>query len=184
MGGSEFSFGRQLEKRYGVTGLEHSSGRLKRLVDESPTEAILFLAHNGPFGLGGDSGSPWARDFRLPEELEEDAPRDWGDKDLTEAIEYARASGKEVLGVIAGHMHRSPRARQRAVVTQKDGSSFINAAVVPRILPNNLGERHHFIDLSIQLGAEAGSRVRATEMWQELLASPVAVVSSSIALTN
>lgn len=27
LGGSEFSFGRQIEKRFGITGLEHSAGR-------------------------------------------------------------------------------------------------------------------------------------------------------------
>ncbi len=167
MGGSEFSFGRELEKRYGVTGLEHSAGRLKRLVDECPTESLIFLAHNGPFGLGGAAESPWARDFRLPEEMEEASPKDWGDSDLTEAIDYARAQGKSVLAVVAGHMHRSSRGGKRVLVTERDGSSFLNAAVVPRIVTGQAGERHHFVRLELHPGA-SGTKVQLTEVWQDL----------------
>lgn len=183
MGGSEFSFGRQLEKRYGVTGLDHSAGRLKRLVDECETRTILFLAHNGPFGLGGDAESPWARDFRFPEELEEEAPRDWGDKDLTEAIDYARDCEKQVVAVIAGHMHRSPRGGGRSVVTRREGSSFINAAVVPRIVSSRRAERHHYIELSVNFGPDSVAHVRATEIWREL-AVPHAAVGTSPALLS
>lgn len=184
MGGSEFSFGPELEKRYGVTGLDHSAGRLKRLVDECQTEAILFLAHNGPFGLGGERSSPWARDFRLPEELEEDAPRDWGDKDLSCAIDYARAREKEVVAVIAGHMHRAPGGGSRSVVQRQHGSSFINAAVVPRIVQSQIGERHHYIELTVSLGDPAGARVRATDVWQDLAASPASVATFPASLNH
>lgn len=184
MGGSEFSFGRQLEKRYGVTGLDHSAGRLKRLVDECQTEAILFLAHNGPFGLGGGRGSPWARDFRLPEELEEDAPRDWGDRDLSSAIDYARARKKDVVAVIAGHMHRASRGSRGSVVTQQQGSSFINAAVVPRIVQSQIGERHHYIELTVTLGAPAGARVRATDVWHDVAVAPALLATSTASLSH
>lgn len=184
MGGSEFSFGPELEKRYGVTGLDHSAGRLKRLVDECQTNAILFLAHNGPFGLGGGAEGPWARDFRLSEELEEGAPRDWGDKDLSEAIDYARACEKEVVAVIAGHMHRSPRAGRRSVVTRHEGSSFINPAVVPRIVPSLAGERHHHIELSVRLRDGAPTSVSAAEVWQDLAGVPVATATVATSFGN
>jgi uncharacterized protein (TIGR04168 family) len=190
MGGSEFSFGPELEKRYGVTGLDHSAGRLRRLVDECQTEAILFLAHNGPFGLGGEPDSPWARDFCLPEELEEAAPRDWGDRDLSGAIAYAKSCGKEVVGVIAGHIHRSTRAPRAPggercpVVKRQGGSSFINAAVVPRIIRDKAGERHHFVELKLELGADAGLRVRATEVWRDLQKPPRGPVVVPVSLAN
>ena len=65
----------------------HRSTRLKRLVDSCDDAPILFLAHNGPSGLGDRADSIWGCDFRKKEE-------DWGDRDLEEAVQYAKSSGR------------------------------------------------------------------------------------------
>lgn len=116
MGGSEFSFAAELERNYDVASLKDSTRRLKEQVDSAPTMALVFLGHNGPFGLGGQPGDLWARDFALPGGTESNPPLDWGDTDYQEAIDYARSRGKEILGVVGGHMHRTREVTPDALV--------------------------------------------------------------------
>lgn len=167
MGGSVFSFSEEVSRNFGVSDLEASTVAMKRLIDESSTEALIFVGHNGPFGLGSGEGALWARDFRLPSELEEQAPDDWGDRDLQEAIEYAIRKGKRVDGVIAGHMHRAPH-RGATWATERHGTTYINPAVVPRIVGSPEGQMHHFVEVELNPSAELpGERFRAAERWFE-----------------
>ena len=88
---------------------------------------LLVLSHNGPAGLGDRADSIWGCDFREEE-------GDWGDPDLTQAIDHARAQGKRVLAVIGGHMHlRTKQGVERPWRTERDGTLYLNAARVPRI---------------------------------------------------
>ncbi len=164
MGGCELSFPAQLERNFGVSSMADSVARLVQLIDEAPTDAIGFLAHNGPFGLGGEPSDPWSRDFPL-EGADGVAPLDWGDEDLSQAIWHAKQNGKEVLFVIAGHMHRTAETPRRLCVL-KDETAYVNAAVSPRIVADSEGERHHFIALSVFPNeAEAENRVRVVEQF-------------------
>lgn len=70
-----------LEKEYGVSNLEQSRDKIKSLID-AIHPPYLILAHHGPFGLGAKPTDMFGADF-LPQET------DFGDRDLTEAIEYA-----------------------------------------------------------------------------------------------
>jgi uncharacterized protein (TIGR04168 family) len=90
---------------------------------------VLFLAHNGPSGLGGQAQDLWGRDF-------DPDGGDWGDADLRGAIEHARGRGLRVLAVLAGHMHWALRGRpgvQRRWQLQERGTLYVNAARVPRV---------------------------------------------------
>lgn len=175
MGGSEFSFAAELERNYGVASLKDSARRLKEQVDSAPTKTIIFLGHNGPFGLGGEAGDLWARDFPLPDGADSSPPLDWGDTDYREAIDYARSRGKEVLGVVGGHIHRM---RQKGVSVPQKSSSFVvrredilyvNPAVVPRIVTSEAGEFHHFVELRVNpRAADDSQRFIAEERWVEL----------------
>ncbi|HSC88068.1 MAG TPA: metallophosphoesterase [Polyangiaceae bacterium] len=157
-GGSVLSFPEMLARTYGVHDREGSIARLRTLVDRAPDSSLVFLAHNGPAGLGGGAEGPWSRDFPLPEG--EEGPDDWGDDDLSDAIAYARARGKRVLAVIAGHMHRRSTRSARPFVLERDGTVYINAAVVPRIRVSEEGELHHFLELRL-----SPDKVEVQEHW-------------------
>jgi uncharacterized protein (TIGR04168 family) len=143
IGGRRLACLRYLAKRYGIDSMDASAARLKRLVDSCDDAPILFLAHNGPSGLGDRADSIWGCDFRKKEE-------DWGDRDLEEAVQYAKTSGRTVLATVAGHMHRETKSGKRrpAQLTQ-DGVLYVNAAEVPRHRNQNGQRKRHHVRLRI-----------------------------------
>ena len=138
IGGRRLACIRYLREAYRIDSMEESSARLKSLIDECDDAPILFLAHNGPSGLGDRASSIWGCDFRKKEE-------DWGDRDLEEAVRYANGNGRRVLATVAGHMHRKTKSgKRRPGQVQKDGVLYVNAAEVPRHRKiNGRKERHH-----------------------------------------
>lgn len=150
MGGSSISFAPHLADAYGVTNHEESVRKLKQCVDDSSAERVLFLAHNGPKGLGEGRQDLWGCDFRREQ-------GDFGDNDLREAIDYACEGGKRVLAVVAGHMHHKLRGGGvRAWSEERAGILYVNAARVPRIFEERGSTYHHHIDLLVEHdGAEA-----------------------------
>jgi uncharacterized protein (TIGR04168 family) len=147
MGGSSLSFQPHLIEAYGVHTLEESIERLKTCVDDSSASTVLFLAHNGPTGLGERRNDIWGCDFRREE-------GDFGDSDLRVAIDYARERGKRVLAVIAGHMHHRIRGGgQRSWYERRDDILYVNAARVPRIFEERGALYHHHVDLLIEDGS-------------------------------
>lgn len=144
MGGSVISFAPHLSEAYGVYTLEDSVRRLKRCVDESEARRVIFLAHNGPTGVGDRRHDLWGADFKREE-------GDFGDSDLRVAIDYAIERGKWVSAVVAGHMHHRLRGGGvRNWCTDVGGVTYINAARVPRIFEDRDGVFHHHIDLVIE----------------------------------
>ncbi len=158
MGGSTLSFVPQLAEAHGVHSLAESADKLRRCVDDSTARDLIFLAHNGPTGLGARRADIWGCDFRREE-------GDFGDEDLRLAIDHAVSRGKRVLAVVAGHMHHRLRGGgQRNWVTKQDGILYINAARVPRIFEERGHVYHHHVDLRIEDGeAEAIEVLREGE---------------------
>jgi len=150
MGNSEPTYPDALRASYGIHSTAESSARLKSLVDRAETEHLIFLAHNGPRGLGAEPHAPWGRDFHP------DAG-DWGDADLADAVEHARTTGRRVLAVVAGHMHWNLRTGgERRWQLERDGILYVNAARVPRIVRIEERELHHHIALGLsKSGAQA-----------------------------
>ena len=143
MGGSVLHCQPQLQRQFGIGTMAESAARLCQLVEQTPQPQLIFLAHNGPTGLGHSRDSIWGNDFH-PDQ------GDFGDADLREAIEFARQRGKTVLAVVAGHMHHHVRREgQRTWHLVQDGIHFINAARVPRIFEENGRTVHHHIRLTI-----------------------------------
>lgn len=138
IGGRRLACLRYLDEAYGVDSMEASIERMKVLIDACDDAPILFLAHNGPSGLGDRADSIWGCDFRKKEE-------DWGDQDLEEAVRYANGSGRRVLAAVAGHMHRRTKTgKSRPAQVEKDGVLYVNAAEVPRHRQvNGTRQRHH-----------------------------------------
>lgn len=129
------NFARLLNEVYGVHDLAASAQRLKQCVDAARSGRIIFLAHNGPTGLGDAPDALWGRDFGG------EIGGDWGDEDLRAAIDYAQEKGKQVDAVVAGHMHlRTKQGEERPWHKRLDGVHYVNAARVPRVRPAG---RHH-----------------------------------------
>ena len=150
MGGPTLGFRPLLRARFGVDSLPDSAARLRSLVDEAETDRLIFVAHNGPTGLGEQRDAPWGCDFRAAE-------GDFGDPDLRSAIDHARDTGRTVLAVVAGHMHRSLRGGgRRRWQVERDGVLYVNAAEVPRV---HRGRRHH-VQLTLQ-----GTDLQAADRW-------------------
>jgi uncharacterized protein (TIGR04168 family) len=139
MGGPDLTFPEYMGQTYGIHSLDDSIARIQALVDRADPE-IIFLAHNGPHGLGGNPEDIWGCDF-MPD------GGDWGDPDLAAVIHYARSIGKRVLAVIAGHMHlRTKQGTERPWRVVSDDVVYVNAARVPRIFSaDNDVFRHHVV---------------------------------------
>jgi len=143
IGGRRLACLRYLAKQYGIDSMDASIARLKSLVDACDDAPILFLAHNGPSGLGDRADSIWGCDFRRKEE-------DWGDRDLEEAVQYATSNGRTVLATVAGHMHRKTKSgRRRPARMTKDGVLYVNAAEVPRHRKENGAWKRHHVKLTV-----------------------------------
>jgi uncharacterized protein (TIGR04168 family) len=154
IGGRRLACLRYLAKAYGVDSMESSIARLKSLVDACDDAPILFLAHNGPSGLGDRADSIWGCDFRRREE-------DWGDQDLEAAVSYANRNGRKVLATVAGHMHRKTKSgKRRPAQVEKDGVLYVNAAEVPRHRQANGSKKRHHVRLTVSENA-----VTAEDRW-------------------
>jgi uncharacterized protein (TIGR04168 family) len=154
IGGKRLACIRYLADAFGVDSMEASAARLRALVDVCDEAPILFLAHNGPSGLGDRANSIWGCDFRKKEE-------DWGDRDLEDAVRYARASGRQVLGAVAGHMHRrTKKGKHRPLQVEQDGMLFVNAAEVPRHRERNGRLSRHHVRLEVTT-----SGMTAEDVW-------------------
>jgi uncharacterized protein (TIGR04168 family) len=154
IGGRRLSCLRYLARRYGIDSMDASIARLKSLIDACDDAPLLFLAHNGPSGLGDRADSIWGCDFRRKEE-------DWGDRDLEEALRYAKSDGRNVLAAVAGHMHRKTKTgKQRPAQIEKDGVLYVNAAEVPRHREIDGAKKRHHVKLTVTAGG-----VTAEDMW-------------------
>ncbi len=143
IGGRRLACIRYLEKAFGVDSMEASTALVKSLVDQCDDAPILFLAHNGPSGLGDRADSIWGCDFRRKEE-------DWGDQDLEEAVRYAKSEGRRVLATVAGHMHRETKSgKRRPGQVEQDGVLYVNAAEVPRHRKVNGSTKRHHVRLTL-----------------------------------
>ena len=137
---------------FGVRTMSESAERIVAAAASLPFDIpIVLVGHNGPRGLGAAPDAIWGRDFQSP-------PADWGDPDQESALQRFRAEGRRVVAAVAGHMHErlmhDDAPRQRVVLDR--GTTFINAAVVPR---HRRGLRH-FVHVTIDGGA-----VRAEDLW-------------------
>jgi uncharacterized protein (TIGR04168 family) len=141
MGGPALGCEPYLRRAFGITSMQDSAERLKKLVDECEAERILFFAHNGPTGLGSDRADIWGCDFRAAE-------GDFGDPDLRIAIDHARDRSKEILAVVAGHMHHAlAGGGERCWLVEQEGLLHVNAARTPRIFARGQQRLHHHVVL-------------------------------------
>ncbi len=139
-GGSKWKCEDFLSRLYGVSNFEESSQKIFdqfRLTSESN---IIFLGHNGPFGLGGNPEDSCGKDWNP-------IGGDFGDPDFQSALKMCQ--GDIVLGnkeclikrnislVTFGHMHhrlRHTKERIRTIINRDDHDIvYLNSACTPRV---------------------------------------------------
>lgn len=144
MGGPSLSFQPYMQRRYNINNLDESAERLRQCVDQTHSNRLIFLAHNGPTGLSQAPADIWGCDFKP-------AGGDFGDPDLEQAVAYAKKQGKQVLAVIAGHLHhRTKGGKQRQWLVEQDGTTYVNAARVPRIFEQDGQVLRHHVRLVVE----------------------------------
>ena len=149
MGGPELAFPEYMQESWQIESLRASRERLIGLVEATETEQLIFLSHNGPTGLGDRPSDIWGCDFKP-------GGGDWGDPDLGDAIAHARALGKQVLAVIAGHMHHRTRdGSERPWCVKADDTVYVNPARGPRIFAGEDGPSRHHVAMTISRGGIA-----------------------------
>ncbi|MBD2578714.1 TIGR04168 family protein [Oscillatoria sp. FACHB-1406] len=148
-GGQEWKNEKFYRERYSISSFTESTERIVAAAREAACDTIVFLGHNGPFGLGDRAEDICGKDW-FPE------GGDFGDPDFADAISKVRAGGRRIPLVTFGHMHHSLRhtkERSRvAVCTPPDGTVYYNAAVVPRTEQSSDRTWRNFSLVSLQAG--------------------------------
>ena len=139
-GGSTWRNSQFYRDRYNIKSFEESTDRIVESAKNAACETLIFIAHNGPFGLGDKTESICGRDWKIE-------GGDYGDRDLTEAIVRVRNSGKAIPLVTFGHMHhelKNPPGKRRNIVEIDEQTVYLNAACVPRIIRSFPGKKRSF----------------------------------------
>ena len=146
---------------FGPVDLEESASRITRAaLAADRTLPLVLLSHCGPAGLGSEARDPCGRDWKRQ-------ACDWGDQDLTLAVERIRQQ-RPVPLVVFGHMHHTLRRGQGERITflrDRRGTAYLNAACVPRHGVDQRGQQlRHFS--WIQLSSDGLQR--ASHRWYGL----------------
>lgn len=188
VGGRPFSWGGSTwknrefyQERYGVNSFAESTAKILAAAESASEDALIFIGHCGPTGLGDKAEDPCGRDWQP-------IGGDYGDPDLTEAIAQIRLSPKKIPLVSFGHMHhrlRHTKTQLRKMVhTSPEGTVYLNAASVPRIVDQGGDRLRNFSLVTLQSGVV--SKVTLTWLNQNfeihseqiLQAHPVALAST------
>jgi uncharacterized protein (TIGR04168 family) len=157
-GGQEWKNKRFLRQLYGINNFSESAEMIVKAAQETAYNQIIFLGHNGPFGLGDQPEDSCGRDWQP-------LGGDFGDPDFTEAIARVKALGKKIPLVTFGHMHHGLRhTRQKlrkAVNLDTENTVYFNAAIVPRLIQTQFGVQRQF---SIAI-LENGSISQISSVW-------------------
>ncbi|MGB7416423.1 MAG: TIGR04168 family protein, partial [Thermosynechococcaceae cyanobacterium] len=145
-GGSEWRFTDFYSEWFGVHNFEESAQRIENAANAAAHDTLIFLGHNGPAGLGKEPEDTCGKDWRP-------IGGDYGDPDLATAISAIKACGKSVPLVAFGHMHHSLRHTKEVLRTRvciEDGTVYLNAACVPRIIETETGALRNFSVVTLQ----------------------------------
>jgi len=137
------------QERFGVKNFEESTARIVAAANSAAEKTVIFLGHNGPVGLGARPEDPCGKDWQP-------LGGDFGDPDFTEAIAQTRALGKTIPLVTFGHMHHKLRHTTKQLRTpvyaSSEGTVYLNAASVPRIIQMESERRRNFSLVFLQAG--------------------------------
>jgi uncharacterized protein (TIGR04168 family) len=154
-GGSSWKNPEFYAKHFGVNSLEESIDRIVGNAKDTASDTVIFMGHCGPFGLGAEPEDPCGKDWKPP-------GGDHGDPDFTVAIERTRAIGKVIPLVTFGHMHHSLRHTKTQIrkrLDYRDGTVYLNAASVPRVVETEAGWQRNFSLVTMQAGGVTDARL-------------------------
>ncbi|MBD1907743.1 TIGR04168 family protein [Funiculus sociatus GB2-A5] len=137
------------QERYKVTNFAESTERIVAAANRAAYETIIFMGHNGPIGLGDRAEDPCGKDW-YP------IGGDYGDPDFADAIAQSRNQGKTIALVTFGHMHhqlRHTKELRNPIYIGAEGTVYLNAASVPRIIQTPSDRLRNFSLVSLQNGA-------------------------------
>ena len=159
--GGGYHLSKAVQAVYGAVELEESVDRIHAAAAAAdPSLPLVVLAHCGPAGLGSSATDPCGRDWKLPS-------CDWGDQDLTLAIERIRRD-RPVPLVVFGHMHHRLRRGGERTTFFRDrrGTIYLNAACAPRHVVDVRGRPLRHLSW-VQLSC-AGAVEQASHRWYGL----------------
>ncbi|MBD1932883.1 MULTISPECIES: TIGR04168 family protein [Cyanophyceae] len=136
------------QERYKVTNFAESTERIVAAANSAAYETIIFMGHNGPIGLGDRAEDPCGKDW-YP------IGGDYGDPDFADAIAQSRNQGKTIALVTFGHMHhqlRHTKELRNPIYVGAEGTVYLNAASVPRIIQTPSDRLRNFSLVSLQNG--------------------------------
>jgi uncharacterized protein (TIGR04168 family) len=147
-GGPEWKYSSFYEERFGVSSFAESCDRIYQAAQDAAYDTVIFVGHNGPFGLGSHPEDPCGKDWQP-------LGGDFGDPDLAEAIAQTKKLGKTVSLVTFGHMHHQLRhtkqhLRKIVCTSPDDDTVYLNAASVPRIIQNGIARQRNFSIVLLQ----------------------------------
>ncbi|PKU85627.1 hypothetical protein MA16_Dca003368 [Dendrobium catenatum] len=114
---------------YGVRNLEESKKKIINAALGAPDgHSLIFLAHNGPSGLGSKIDDICGKDWVF-------GGGDHGDSDLAQALLELRSKQLPIPLVVFGHMHKGLAygGLRKMIVVGADGTIYLNGAIVPRV---------------------------------------------------
>lgn len=147
-GGSTWRNSEFYRDRYGIKNFTESTQQIVDSAKETAHETLIFIAHNGPTGLGKSTEAICGRDWK-------EEGGDYGDPDLTKAIVQVQDLGKSIPLVTFGHMHHElkiPRGKRRKIIEVKEKTVYLNAACVPRVIKVASGAKRSFSLVNLRQG--------------------------------
>ena len=147
-GGSTWRNSQFYRDRYNVNSFAESTQTIVESAKNSQSETLIFIGHNGPFGLGDKTESICGRDWKIE-------GGDYGDPDLAEAISKVQSLDKSIPLVTFGHMHhqlKNPRGAKRTIVKVQNNTVYLNAACVPRVIKDIEDTKRSFSLVSLVAG--------------------------------
>jgi len=146
-GGSQWRCEDFYRQRYGINNFQESTAKIMAQVEQTTTNNLIFIGHNGPSGLGANPEDMCGKDWHP-------LGGDFGDPDLQNAIALSRELGKKVIFVTFGHMHHDLRYTKtilRKMIKQDEQKTiYLNAASTPRIKQFNGETVHNFSLINLQ----------------------------------
>lgn len=173
-GGTEWKNREFYQDRYEIQNFQQSTARIISAAKSATCDHLIFLAHNGPVGLGEEPESPCGRDWQP-------LGGDFGDPDLGLAIATIQNLGKSIPLVTFGHMHHRLRHTQKiqrqAIATNPQGTIYLNCASVPRIIQTATQRLRNFCLVTLEA-------YQVTDISLVWLGDDFQVVSTNIFYSN
>ncbi|MGL5795713.1 MAG: TIGR04168 family protein [Waterburya sp.] len=147
-GGSTWRNSQFYSDRYQIHSFEESTAQMVKSAQDAAHNTLIFIGHNGPYGLGSKPEAICSRDWK-PE------GGDYGDPDFTQALADLRNQGKSIPLVTFGHMHHSlkyPVGKRRKIIEVQDQTVYLNAACVPRVVKTHSTVKRSFSLVSMSQG--------------------------------